>query len=139
MTHLRQVTALDLMPALQARLGHPRKRELDRLAPTHLDVPSGHQVALDWCAESGPVLAVKLQAVFGWAATPRVLDGRLAVVLHLLSPASRPLAITADLASFWANAYPEVAKDMRGRYPKHPWPVDPTSAVPTLATRRRGG
>jgi ATP-dependent helicase HrpB len=139
MTHLRQVAALDLLPCLEARLDHSRKRELDRLAPTHLDVPSGHSVALDWCAESGPVLAVKLQAVFGWEATPRVLDGRTSVVLHLLSPAGRPLAITADLASFWANAYPEVAKDMRGRYPKHPWPVDPTSAVPTLATRRRGG
>ena len=139
MTHSRQVKALDLIPALEARLGHQRKRELDRLAPTHLNVPSGHSVALDWCAESGPVLGVKLQAVFGWESTPRLLDGRASVVLHLLSPAGRPLAITADLASFWVNAYPEVARDMRGRYPKHPWPVDPTSAVPTLATRRRGG
>lgn len=139
MSHLRQVAALDLLPCLEARLGYHRKLELDRLAPTHLNVPSGHSVALDWCAQSGPVLAVKLQAVFGWESTPRVLDGRVSVVLHLLSPARRPLAITADLASFWANAYPEVARDMRGRYPKHPWPVDPTSAIPTLATRRRGG
>jgi len=137
MSHWREVEALDLMPALKARLGHQRLAELDRLAPAALDVPAGARVRLDYAADPGPVLAVKLQAVFGWTENPRVLDGRAPVVLHLLSPAARPLAITADLASFWTNAYPDVLRDMRGRYPKHPWPDDPLSAAPTLKARRR--
>ncbi|MFO7762169.1 MAG: ATP-dependent helicase HrpB [Wenzhouxiangellaceae bacterium] len=137
LTHWRQVEKLDLMPALENRLGYTRKQRLDRLAPTQLKVPAGSEVGLDYGAEGGPVLAVKLQAVFGWRATPRIADGRVPVVLHLLSPAGRPLAITADLESFWANAYPEVARDMRGRYPKHPWPEDPLGAAATMRTKRR--
>ncbi|MGB0513593.1 MAG: ATP-dependent helicase C-terminal domain-containing protein, partial [Wenzhouxiangellaceae bacterium] len=137
MSHWRDVEALDLLPALKTRLGHSRLAELDRLAPEALDVPAGVQVPLDYRADPGPVLAVKLQAVFGWTENPHVLDGRLPVVLHLLSPAGRPLAITADLTSFWANAYPDVLRDMRGRYPKHPWPDDPVRAAPTLKTRLR--
>jgi len=90
--------------------------------------------------ESGPVLAVKLQAVFGWSETPRVTDGQVPIVLHLLDPAGRPLAVTSDLASFWENAYPEVARQMRGRYPKHPWPDNPLSARPTMRTKpKRSG
>ena len=137
MTHWRDVRAMELVPALMHRLGRDRLRELDRLAPARLDVPAGRAVGIDYAAEGGPVLAVKLQAVFGWRDTPRVADGRVPVVLHLLDPAGRPLAVTSDLASFWANGYPDVARAMRGRYPKHPWPDDPATAEATMRTKRR--
>jgi len=137
LTHWRQVEKMDLMPALENRLGQARKQRLDRLAPTRLKVPAGSDIRLDYSTEGGPVLAVKLQAVFGWRTTPHIADGRVPVVLHLLSPAGRPLAVTADLESFWTNAYPEVARDMRGRYPKHPWPDDPLGAEATMRTKGR--
>ncbi len=140
LTHWREVEKLDLVPALEHRLGHARKRELDRMAPTRIEIPTGQAMRLDYGAESGPVLAVKLQAVFGWSETPRVTDGQVPIVLHLLDPAGRPLAVTSDLASFWENAYPEVARQMRGRYPKHPWPDNPLSARPTMRTKpKRSG
>lgn len=137
LTHWRQVQALDLIPALRARLGHARVAELDRLAPPRIELPTGTRAPIDYTAETGPVLAIKLQAMFGQAQTPRLLEGRVPLTLHLLSPAGRPLAVTSDLASFWQNAYPHVARDMRGRYPKHPWPDDPLKATPTLATKSR--
>jgi len=93
-------------------------------------VPSGARIAVDYSADQ-PVLAVKVQDVFGWTATPTVADGRLPVVLHLLSPAGRPAAITADLTSFWATGYPQVRAELRGRYPKHAWPEDPLTAPAT--------
>ena len=136
-TRWKQLDELDLRPALEHRLGHERRRELDHEAPVAIDVPAGGRVKLDYAAEPGPALAVKLQAVFGWSENPRVANGRAPVVLHLLDPAGRPLAVTSDLASFWANAYPEVAKTMRGRYPKHPWPDDPVSAEATMRTKAR--
>ena len=137
LTRWRDIEQLDLVNALNALLDYDRQRELARLAPTHLDIPTGRRVRIDYTAEGGPVLATKLQSVFGWRASPTVADGQVAVVLHLLSPAQRPLAVTADLASFWQNAYPEVRKDMRGRYPKHPWPEDPFTATAQEGTRRR--
>ena len=124
----RDIERLNLQSALKSRLEPARWSELDRLAPVSLRIPTGRMVELDYQTEGGPVLATKLQSVFGWKTTPSIADGKLPVVLHLLSPAGRPLAVTADLASFWANAYPEVRKDMRGRYPKHPWPEDPLDA-----------
>ncbi len=108
--------------------------------PERLTVPSGarHQVDYAPCLEDQPpVLAVKLQECFGWHASPLVADGRVAVLLHLLSPARRPLQVTADLASFWAGGYAEVRREMRGRYPKHPWPADPATAEATARTKRR--
>lgn len=129
---------LDLHNALSSLLDHAQQQQLQRLAPVSLEIPTGQQIRLDYCAENGPVLAAKLQALFGWSATPRVADGRVAVLLHLLSPAQRPLAVTADLASFWRNAYPEVRKDMRGRYPRHPWPEDPLTALPQQGAKRKG-
>ena len=126
--HLKQC---NLLPALKAVLSWEQKRLLDERAPAHLAVPSGHRVALDYAAGDVPVLAVKLQEMFGCADTPAVAGGRVKVLLHLLSPAGRPVQITQDLKAFWDNSYFAVRKDLRGRYPKHPWPDDPWNALPT--------
>ncbi|OYY74923.1 MAG: ATP-dependent helicase HrpB [Gammaproteobacteria bacterium 28-57-27] len=143
MSRLAHLERLDLDAALRAMLDWPKQSELERLVPTHLFVPSGSQIALDYApimeGAAQPVLAVKLQELFGQADTPCVLDGRVAVMIHLLSPAQKPLAVTQDLASFWRGAYQDVRKDMRGRYPKHPWPEDPQNAVPTRLTKKALG
>ncbi|WP_410615531.1 ATP-dependent helicase HrpB [Amycolatopsis sp. lyj-109] len=120
--------------ALKALLPWPEAAKLDDLAPDRLEVPSGSHIRVDYRGDR-PVLAVKLQETFGWTETPAIAG--VPVVLHLLSPAGRPAAITADLASFWTSGYPAVRADLRGRYPKHPWPEDPAGAVPTRHTRRR--
>ena len=120
---------------LRPLLGWREAATLDELAPERIAVPSGSRIALDYSGGQ-PVLAVRVQEVFGWTATPTVAGGRLPVVLHLLSPAGRPAAVTADLASFWANGYPQVRADLRGRYPKHAWPEDPLTATPTRRTTR---
>lgn len=128
---------LDLLPALQALLPWPQLSQLDDLAPTHLTVPSGSRIRLEYAPDGAPpILAVKLQEVFGLEDTPTVDGGRVRVQLHLLSPARRPVQVTQDLRSFWASGYFEVRKDLRGRYPKHPWPDDPASHVPTAKTKR---
>ncbi|MFQ3787242.1 ATP-dependent helicase HrpB [Halomonas sp. A29] len=140
-TRLDSVERLPLGRFLLDSLDWSRRSRLDALAPERIEVPSGSQVRLDYtpCLEGrAPVLAVKLQETFGWRESPRIAEGRVAVLLHLLSPARRPLQVTADLASFWVNAYPEVRKEMRGRYPKHPWPEDPLTAEATARTKRRG-
>jgi len=136
MTTLERVQRMDLTTPLHALLSRAQQRELDRLAPTHLTVPSGSQIRVDY-AEDVPVLAVRLQEMFGCKDTPHLVHGTLPVMLHLLSPAKRPVQVTRDLASFWANAYPEVRKELRGRYPKHHWPEDPLAAPPTARTKRR--
>ena len=110
---------------------------LDDRAPTHIAVPSGHRVHLDYASGGIPVLAVKLQEMFGLADTPVIAGGRVKVLLHLLSPARRPLQITQDLKGFWDGSYRQVKKEMKGRYPKHPWPDDPWNAVPTRKTKAR--
>ena len=115
---------VDAAAVLRALLDHRHAARLDALAPERIGVPSGARIAVDYSADQ-PVLAVKVQEVFGWTATPTVADGRLPVVLHLLSPAGRPAAVTADLTSFWATGYPQVRAELRGRYPKHAWPEDP--------------
>jgi ATP-dependent helicase HrpB len=128
---------VDLLAALEQLLGRERMRELARLAPERLAVPSGSSIRLDYEVEGGPVLAVKLQELFGLADTPQVAGGRVPVLIHLLSPAGRPLAVTRDLRSFWNQVYPEVKKEMKGRYPKHPWPDDPWNAEATRRTKKR--
>lgn len=138
-TSLEGLRRIDPLPALRNLLGWERQLDLDRLAPERLKVPSGSNIRLDYESEEGPVLAVKLQELFGLEQTPRVAGGRIPVLIHLLSPAGRPLAVTGDLSSFWKNVYPEVKKEMRGRYPKHPWPDDPWGAEPTGRTKRRCG
>ncbi|MCH4563714.1 ATP-dependent helicase HrpB [Halomonas sp. EGI 63088] len=139
-TRLEAVDKLPLGRILLDGLDWSLRARLDELAPERLAVPSGSHIRLDYgpCRHGGePVLAVKLQEVFGWRATPRIAGGRVPVLLHLLSPARRPLQVTRDLESFWANGYPEVRKDLRGRYPKHPWPEDPLTAEATARTKPR--
>ena len=150
---------LDVAQALRALLPWPHAARLDELVPERIEVPSGSQVRVDYTAAIGgaagaagsvgsagsaetglagrPVLAVRVQECFGWAATPRIVEGRVAVLLHLLSPARRPVAVTDDLASFWEQGYPQVRAEMRGRYPKHAWPEDPWNAPATRWTGRR--
>jgi ATP-dependent helicase HrpB len=112
-------------------------RDLDRLAPTHIDVPSGSRLPVNYDSQGGPTLPVRLQEVFGLDQSPTVADGRVPITLELLSPAHRPVQITSDLAGFWATSYAEVRKEMRGRYPKHHWPEDPMTATATNRTKRR--
>jgi ATP-dependent helicase HrpB len=122
---------------LRSQLTPDQLHQVDRLAPTHLTVPSGSRVRLDYGEGRRPVLAVRLQEVLGATRTPTVLDGRLPVLLHLLSPARRPVQVTDDLAGFWERAYPAVRAELRGRYPKHAWPEDPRAARPLRGTPRR--
>lgn len=124
----------DLLAALRSRLTWEQRRALDREAPERIQVPSGSLLRLEYTEEGPPVLAVRIQEVFGWAEGPRVGRGRTPVVMHLLGPHGRPLQVTSDLRSFWQNTYPEVRKEMRGRYPKHRWPEDPWSAEPSRRT-----
>ena len=126
---------VDVTAALRAMLPWPEAGRLDDLAPERVEVPSGSSVRIDY-SDDQPVLAVRLQEVFGWAAVPVLADGRVPLLLHLLSPARRPAAVTADLESFWDNGYPGVRADLRGRHPKHAWPEDPRSAPATARTNR---
>ncbi len=134
--HLARV---DLAAALNSTLNYDFQRKLARFAPTHIEVPTGSQIALEYFADGrAPALAVKLQEMFGCAKTPTVNDGRTPVVVHLLSPARSPAAVTQDLASFWVRGYADVRKDLRGQYPRHPWPDDPLTAPPTRRAKPRG-
>ncbi|MBN8716248.1 MAG: ATP-dependent helicase HrpB [Stenotrophomonas sp.] len=142
-TRLDALAVEELGEALKGRLAWALRQRLDALAPTRIEVPSGMQRAITYALEADgapapPVLAVKLQELFGLADTPRIADGRVPLTLHLLSPAGRPLQVTADLRGFWERTYPEVRKEMKGRYPRHPWPDDPWSATATHRAKPRG-
>jgi ATP-dependent helicase HrpB len=128
---------IDAGTVLRALLDWRQAAELDRLAPERITVPTGSAIALDYAGEQ-PVLGVKVQEVFGWTASPTVADGRMPVLLHLLSPAGRPAAVTADLTSFWTSGYPGVRAELRGRYPKHDWPLDPMAATPSRRPKQPG-
>jgi ATP-dependent helicase HrpB len=134
-TRKEHLARIPLMDALRGLLSWEQQRELDSLAPTHLQVPSGSQIRIDYLDPSAPALSVRLQEVFGLDATPRIGGGRIPVTFKLLSPAQRPVQVTRDLAGFWRGSYAEVRKDMRGRYPKHYWPENPLEAQP----KRSGG
>ncbi|TPG67634.1 ATP-dependent helicase HrpB [Hymenobacter nivis] len=136
---LDQVQRLDLTEPLLARLpgGWAQRQALDRLAPAALEVPSGSHVTLDYAEPAAPVLAVKLQELFGLTETPTVAGGRVPLLLHLLSPGGRPAQVTRDLRSFWEKGYFDVRKDLKGRYPRHPWPDKPMEHIPTRLTKRR--
>ncbi|WP_141454968.1 ATP-dependent helicase HrpB [Pseudoxanthomonas sp. z9] len=128
----------ELAEALKSPLDWSLRQRVDALAPTRITVPSGMERRIEYAHGQPPVLAVKLQELFGLAETPRIADGRVPLTLHLLSPGGRPLQVTQDLRGFWERTYPEVKKEMKGRYPKHPWPDDPWTAQATHRAKPRG-
>ena len=134
--HQRDLKKLNLCGALLSQLEWDQQQGLASLVPTHITVPSGSNIRIDY-RQNPPVLAVKLQEMFGFEGQPSILNGQLPLMIHLLSPAQRPLQVTQDLPHFWRHTYADVRKDMRGRYPKHPWPEDPMSAEATRFTKRR--
>jgi ATP-dependent helicase HrpB len=128
---------LDVSSALLALLDWDQRRRLDQLAPTHFEAPTGSRVPIDYSDPRAPAVSVRLQEMFGTRDTPAVLGGRVTLTLQLLSPAQRPVQVTRDLAGFWRSSYFDVRKDLRSRYPKHPWPDDPLSAPPTRRAKPR--
>jgi ATP-dependent helicase HrpB len=137
-SRLSQLKKVPLLEALQALLPWPQGQKLDELAPTHFKIPTGDRIPLDYSNEEVPVLAVRLQQMFGTSVHPAIAGGAVPLVVHLLSPAHRPVQITRDLPGFWTSSYPAVKADLKGRYPKHPWPDDPRSAPPTNRVKPRG-
>ncbi len=136
MTRLDHLKALDMKEAISGMLTWKERESLEKLAPSHISVPSGSRTAVDYSGER-PVLAVRLQEMFGLGSTPAVAGGRVRLLLHLLSPAGRPVQVTDDLAGFWASSYQDVRKELKGRYPKHDWPDDPAEAEPSRGARKK--
>ena len=134
---LRAVRKTGVAPILSNHLGRERLQRLDAALPTQITTPAGTRRRVSYPPDGDPVLALPMQELFGERAGPRLAGGRVSLVLHLLSPAGRPLQITSDLAAFWAGAYADVKKEMRGRYPKHHWPDDPARAAATRSLKRR--
>jgi ATP-dependent helicase HrpB len=135
---LKEFSAGDLTDALMALLPWDLRARLDREAPTHFEAPTGTMLAIDYEAEQGPTIAVRLQELFGLNTHPSIAKGAVPLVLELLSPAQRPVQVTRDLPGFWRGSYAAVRSDLRGRYPRHPWPEDPASAMPTRRVKPRG-
>ncbi|UWU77586.1 ATP-dependent helicase HrpB [Bradyrhizobium huanghuaihaiense] len=135
---LKDISAGDLSDALMALLPWEMRARLDREAPTHFEAPTGSVLAIDYEAEQGPTIAVRLQELFGLNTHPSIAAGKVPLVLELLSPAQRPVQVTRDLPGFWRGSYAAVRSDLRGRYPRHPWPDDPASALPTRRAKPRG-
>jgi ATP-dependent helicase HrpB len=137
MTGSRDLQRLDLKGAFRTLLGYDHQRSLEELAPTHVTVPSGSRIPIRYSAGENPVLAVRLQEMFGALETPSVAGGKVRLTIHLLSPAGRPVQVTDDLSSFWSGAYYDVKKDLKGRYPRHHWPENPLEALPTKKVKPR--
>ena len=137
-TSLKEFSAGDLSEALMTLLPWELRARLEREAPTHFEAPTGTQLAIDYEAEQGPTIAVRLQELFGLNTHPSIAKGAIPLVLELLSPAHRPVQVTRDLPGFWRGSYAAVRSDLRGRYPRHPWPEDPASAMPTRRVKPRG-
>ena len=137
LTRRSQLDRVPLAAALRARLTHEQQRRLDELAPTHVTLPTGTRAHIDYRDDNAPIASMRMQEVFGLAATPKIGGGAVPVTFKLLSPAHRPLQVTRDLASFWRNAYVDVRKNMRGRYPRHHWPENPLEAEPTRRAKPR--
>jgi ATP-dependent helicase HrpB len=135
---LREFSAGDLWEALQTLLPWELRARLEREAPTHFEAPTGSMLAIDYEAEQGPTIAVRLQELFGLNSHPSIAKGKVPLVLELLSPAQRPVQVTRDLPGFWRGSYAAVRSDLRGRYPRHPWPEDPANALPTRRVKPRG-
>jgi ATP-dependent helicase HrpB len=137
MTRIEHLARLDLREALESELDFKQRRRLEDLAPTHLGVPSGSRIRIDYMEGDAPSLAAKVQELFGMKETPRIGAGEVPVLIKLLSPANRPVQVTRDLGSFWRTGYAQVRKELKGRYPRHDWPEDPASARPSRGVRRR--
>jgi ATP-dependent helicase HrpB len=137
-TSLRDFSAGDLSDAIMNLLPWDQRARLDKEAPTHFEAPTGTMLAIDYEAEQGPTIAVRLQELFGLGTHPSVAKGKVPLVLELLSPAQRPVQVTRDLPGFWRGSYQDVRSDLRGRYPRHPWPDDPATAMPTRRAKPRG-
>lgn len=137
-TALRDIGADELSNAMTELLPWAMRRRLDAEAPTHFEAPTGTNVPIDYEAEAGPTIAIRVQELFGLNRHPAIAGGRVPLVIELLSPAQRPVQVTRDLPGFWAGSYNAVKSEMRGRYPKHPWPDDPANAMPTRRTKRSG-
>jgi ATP-dependent helicase HrpB len=135
---LKEISAGDLSDALMGLLPWELRARLEREAPTHFEAPTGTMLAIDYEAEQGPTIAVRLQELFGLNTHPSIAKGAVPLVLELLSPAQRPVQVTRDLPGFWRGSYAAVRSDLRGRYPRHPWPEDPASALPTRRVKPRG-
>jgi ATP-dependent helicase HrpB len=125
---LDELRSADWLSLLHAQVGYDRLAEIDRLAPEEIELPSGNRHKIAYDAGAAPILAARIQELFGWPETPRIAAGRVPLLLHLQGPNHRTQQVTADLASFWKNTYPEVKKELRRRYPKHAWPDDPLTA-----------
>jgi ATP-dependent helicase HrpB len=136
-TAVAQISDDQLLRALRSLLPHELARRLDIQVPTHFATPTGSRIAIDYTAEGGPSVAIKVQELFGLGAHPKVADGRVPLTLSLLSPAGRPIQVTKDLPSFWRGSWTDVKKEMRGRYPRHSWPDDPLAAAPTRRAKPR--
>ena len=134
---LDDLERLDFVALLEGFLDWRQRRDLDELVPSHIEVPSGSRLPINYSNPEAPVLAVRIQEVFGMRESPRVFGGRVPITMHLLSPASRPVQVTQDLAGFWRTSYFDVRKDLRGRYPKHDWPEDPLAATATRRVKPR--
>ncbi|MGB9115677.1 ATP-dependent helicase HrpB [Bradyrhizobium sp.] len=137
-TSLKELSASDLSDALMTLLPWELRARLEREAPTHFEAPTGTQLAIDYEAEQGPTIAVRLQELFGLNTHPSIAKGAIPLVLELLSPAHRPVQVTRDLPGFWRGSYAAVRSDLRGRYPRHPWPEDPANAMPTRRVKPKG-
>jgi ATP-dependent helicase HrpB len=137
-TSLKSFSVGDLSEALQTLLPWSLRARLEKEAPTHFEAPTGTQLAIDYEAEQGPTIAVRLQELFGLTSHPSIARGAIPLVLELLSPAHRPVQVTRDLPGFWRGSYAAVRSDLRGRYPRHPWPEDPASAMPTRRVKPKG-
>ncbi len=137
-TSLGEISSETLAEALQALLPYELTRRLESEAPTHWVAPTGSRLAVDYAAESGPAIAVRVQELFGLGHHPALAGGRVPLTLELLSPAHRPIQITRDLPGFWRGSWAAVRSEMRGRYPRHPWPEDPAAAPPTTRAKPRG-
>ena len=135
---LKDLSPGDLSDALMALLPWDLRARLEREAPTHFEAPTGTMLAIDYEAEQGPTIAVRLQELFGLNTHPSIAKGAVPLVLELLSPAQRPVQVTRDLPGFWRGSYAAVRSDLRGRYPRHPWPEDPANAAPTRRVKPRG-
>ena len=138
LTRLSEITAEQLRTALDLLLPFARRQAIEALLPSHFTAPTGNGVPIDYAAEGGPAIEIRVQELFGLTRHPTIANGRIRLLLVLLSPAHRPIQTTRDLPGFWSGSWADVAKDLKGRYPRHPWPDNPAKAHPTARAKPRG-